>query len=476
MFKKYITTTIPYVNANPHVGFALELVQADTLARYQQLLGNSVRLQSGTDDNAFKNVLSAQTKGVSTRQFVDGNADAFKELSKTLNINLDSFIRTTDDRHKQGVYEFWKRLTPDDLYTHSYEGLYCTGCEDFYLERDLVNGCCPDHNQPAIRVEEENIFFRLSKYQDTILELLETDQICVYPQERKNEILSFVRSGLHDFSITRNAARSGNWGIPVPGHPDQVIYVWIEALVNYLSGLGFGSDDYLSTYWDDTAQKIHVIGKNVWKFHAVYWPALLLSAGLPLPDIILVHGFLTQDGQKISKSLGNAVDPQELINRYGTDALRYYLLKTIPPFQDGDFSEKRLKLCYNSDLANGLGNLVSRLTTLWRKSGCTVPIPSDTPQAPKGFQESFEQYKYNEALDILWQEIANLNRQIEKNRPWELLKDDHDTLREHLIRWIRSLHSISYWLSPFLPETSEKIQVILQRNPPPSQVHLFPRI
>lgn len=366
--KTYVTTTIPYVNAPPHVGHALELVQADAVARYSRLTGSETVFQTGTDENAFKNVEAARSRGIPTQQLVDENSQAFRDLCRALGTSHDSFIRTTEDRHRRGVFEFWRRLGPRDVYKAKYRGLYCPGCEDFYLERDLVDGRCPDHRTRPSVVEEENYFFRLSAYQAEIDELLESDRLRIIPRKRKNEVLAFVRRGLDDFSISREAARAGGWGIPVPGDPTHVIYVWVDALMNYLSGLGFGCEEGWHDFWNEGTRKVHVIGKNVWKFHAVYWPALLLSAGLPLPDEIVVHGFLTVDGQKISKSLGNAIAASEYVQTYGQDAVRHYLLKAVPPFEDGDFSGQRLAELYTQDLANGIGNLLSRLTALGERA------------------------------------------------------------------------------------------------------------
>ena len=363
--KIYVTTSIPYVNAAPHVGFALELAQADAIARFHRLCGREVRFQTGTDENAIKNVLAAAEQNLTTQELVDRNSQRYRGLLTALHISADEFIRTTEARHRRGVHALWQSLRDGDIYRRTYRGLYCTGCEDFYLEKDLAGGCCPEHGTRPVEVAEENYFFRLSAYQRQIEELLESRRLRVVPETRRNEVLSFVRRGLADISVSRPAGRTGSWGIHVPGDDSQVVYVWIDALVNYISGLGLGSGDDWRPWWSDDVEKIHVIGKNVWKFHAIYWPALLLSAGLPLPNEIVVHGFLTAEGRKIGKSLGNAVDPFGCIETFGADAVRYYLLRAIPPFDDGDFSPVRLHHLYNTDLANGLGNLVSRLTTLY---------------------------------------------------------------------------------------------------------------
>ncbi len=471
----FVTTSIPYVNASPHIGFALELVQADVIARYDRLRGKRVRFQTGADENALKNVHAARERGIDTQAFVDENTEAFRKLGHALALSTDDFVRTTGERHRQGVARFWKRLKPDDLYRKNYTGLYCTGCEDFFLEKDLAGGLCPEHGTRPVAVAEENFFFRLSAYERKIEELLASGAIRVIPETRRNEVLSFVRGGLEDISVSRPAARSGSWGIRVPGDESQVIYVWIDALVNYVSGPGFGAP---TGFWSENSQKTHVIGKNVWKFHAVYWPALLLSAGLPLPDRIVVHGFLTANGRKIGKSLGNAVDPFRCIDEYGVDAVRYYLLRAVRPFEDGDFSPERLVSLYNSDLANGLGNLLARVTALWQKAGFgSWQRPDDAAPAPEGYAEALENYEFDEALKTLWTAIAAVNHEIEQVAPWNLLKKgDLGLLRERLAAWLERIAFLAHWLSPFLPETAQKIEEVLRHDPLEAPPPLFARL
>ena len=473
----YVTTTIPYVNARPHVGFALELVQADAIARYNRLLGNDTRFQTGTDENAFKNVLAARARGLDTQQFVDGNAEAYRQLVAALRISADEFIRTTEDRHRCGVHAFWKRIRPEDIYRRRYGGLYCAGCEDFYLDKDLVDGRCPDHGTAPAEVEEENYFFRLSAYQARIEELLATEQVRIVPARRSREVLNFVRGGLRDFSISRDARRSGGWGIGVPGDGSQVIYVWVDALINYLSGLGFGRGDDWQKSWHGQVRKLHVIGKNVWKFHAVYWPALLLSAGLPLPNEIVVHGFLTLEGQKISKSLGNTIDPIACVEEFGPDAVRYYLLKGIPPFDDGDFSAERLRLLYNTDLANGLGNLVSRVTSLAERARFGRYDGPASPAAPEAYSQALQRHESDKALEALWQIVTRLNRDIDSARPWEAIKAGEDRmLKGRLTEWLGELHRVGYWLRPLLPDAGEKVLDAIASRPIRSCEPLFPRV
>lgn len=473
----YVTTAIPYVNAQPHIGHALELVQADVIARYHRLIGNATRFQTGTDENAFKNVTAAREKGIPTEQLVSENSLAFQNLCHSLQISHDDFIRTTEDRHRLAVHKLWRQLRRGDIYKASYQGLYCVGCEDFVLEKGLVDGCCPDHRKPPIPVEEENYFFRLSHYQSQIEDLIESGRISVIPSKRKNEVLSFIRSGLHDFSVSREAARAGGWGIPVPDDPSQVIYVWADALTNYISGLGFGQGDDWQRFWSEDTKKIHVIGKNVWKFHAVYWPAMLISAGLPTPDEIVVHGFLTIDNQKISKSLGNTVDPLEYVETYGADAVRHYLLRAVSPYEDGDFSQERFTGIYNADLANELGNLLSRLTTLCERAKYGQHECELIPEPPAGYTEALNSYEFDKAIASLWSIVSRLNRDIEREKPWESLKaNDRISVRQHLRKWLSDLRCVGYWLEPFLPNASKKILEALGRKSVEVVEPLFPRV
>lgn len=473
--KLYITTAIPYVNAAPHVGFALELVQADAIARFHRLRGRTVRFQTGTDENAIKNVLAAREQGVSPRELVDRHAQLYRDLAAALDANPDDFIRTTEDRHRRGVHEFWRRLEADDVYRQDYRGLYCTGCEDFYQADELASGCCPEHGVPPVEVNESNYFFRLSAYERRIEDLLTSGRLKVVPEARRNEVLSFVRLGLRDFSMSRPASRSYGWGTPVPGDPSQVVYVWVDALINYVSGPGLGSSEDWQQWWGDGAEKVHVIGKNVWKFHAVYWPALLLSARLPLPDTLVVHGFVTAEGRKIGKSLGNAIDPFALVEEFGADAVRHYLLRAIPPFEDGDFSRRRLGELYRCDLANGLGNLVSRLAALSRKADVAPPPGADEP--PEDFAAAIESYEFDRASAALWQEIDSLNRRIETVKPWQLAaQQDHAALQGHLREWLGRLSRLAYWLKPLLPRAAGSIREALAGLPARGVQPLFPRL
>jgi len=454
----FITTTIPYINSKPHIGHAQEFAIADCLARSYRARGCRVTFQTGTDENAFKNVVAARGVGIPPQKFVDQNSDLFRRLVDELDISVDTFIRTTEIRHRRGVEEFWHRLKKEDLYPKSYKGLYCVGCEDFYLEKDLVdNGLCPDHRTRPDLIAEENIFFRLSAYQDVLEDAILRDQIKIVPQSRKNEVLSFIRQGLQDISLTRASARSDGWGIPVPGRSDQVIYVWIDALVNYLTGQSFGETANWEPIWNENTHKVHVIGKNVWKFHAVYWPALLLSVGLPLPNEIVVHGFLTNNGVKISKSLGNAIDPLELIREYGADAVRHLLLTYIPTFADSDFSTARVAKVYTDDFAHRLGNLFSRLWILGERAHLPLrdrSVASSTVGSPPRVSA----HSIQETSLELWRQIDEINAEIHQRRPWELLKSNQrDELHRLLEDWFCRLHLIASALHPFVPAASEKV-------------------
>ena len=473
----YVSTSIPYVNARPHVGFALELVQADAIARWRRLLGDDTFFLTGTDENAFKNVQAAAREGLNPRQFCDRNAAVFLKLVEALDISSDRFIRSSSNAHLRGATEFWTACRQEDIFLRQYRGLYCVGCEDFYLKRDLADGRCPVHGVEPETVEETNYFFRLSAYQKPLEALITSGKLRILPETRRNEALGFIGQGLQDFSISRNRDRSGGWGVPVPGDPAQVVYVWFDALTNYLTGLGYGSEaGNFERYWRNCPNRIHVIGKDILKFHAVYWPALLLSAGLPLPRAIFVHGHLTVEGRKIGKSLDNAVDPFPLIERYGADALRYYLLRAVRSGGDGDVSEARLRQVYTTDLANGLGNLVRRLEALCERARYGRAETPSTRVSPE-LMDALDSFDFAAALRAIWRQVAQLNREIDAARPWELLKQQKaERLLAHLSVWIGSVHAISRGLRPFLPRTAERIETSFSKSTIRKSQPLFPRL
>ncbi|MBX3015119.1 MAG: class I tRNA ligase family protein [Caldilineaceae bacterium] len=470
-----LTTSIPYVNAQPHIGHALEMVQADTLARYHRLLGHAVRFQSGTDENALKNVQAAEQAGIPTQTLVESNAARFAALQPTLNLAWDDFIRTSAEaRHRDGVAQFWRAcVAKGDIYQKRYQGLYCVGCELFYSAEELIDGCCPIHERPPELVEEENYFFRLSRYAPQLLNLLETNQLQIVPETRKNEMLSFIRRGLADFSISRQAARSRGWGIPVPDDPTQVIYVWFDALVNYITGPGYATaSPTYGRFWQAADQRIHLIGKDITRFHAIYWPAMLLSAGVPLPDTILVHGFITIDGGKVSKSKGNVIDPVTLVEQWGTDALRYYLLRKVPTTGDANFTLLDFAQTYNADLADQLGNLLNRVVNmLQRYYGGIIPAPGALTAvdqqliaiaeglAPE-LQQAMAEFSFTRALTAIWTLIAAANKYIVQVEPWALAKrakadpNAAERLATTLFLMAESLRLIANALIPFLPQTA----------------------
>lgn len=455
MKRIYIIQAIPYVNAPPHVGHALELVQTDTLARFYRASGYDTFWSWGADENSLKNVQAAEREGVPVQKLVDKYAKEFEDLKKPLNLTFDAFNRTSSSAHFRGAQKFWEFCKPEDIYKKKYRGLYCVGCEQFYTPSELVDGKCPEHLTIPEGVEEENYFFKLSNYQKFLEELVASDKLKIVPATKKNEVLSFIRGGLEDFSISRSHKRARGWGVPVPGDGDkQVMYVWFDALLTYLTALGFGTakTSLYEKFWTDNKNKIHIIGKGINRFHTIYWPAMLESAGIPLPAEVFVHGYITVDGQKISKTLGNVVDPVDLVKRYGSDVIRYYLLREIPAWGDGDFSESRLKELYNGELANGLGNLVARVARLASDVDLNLPVKKHVFYKKVG--EQIKNYRFDLAIAEIWDTISKLDKQINVEKPWEL---EGAALKKSILPIARSVVEIAYNLSPFMPNISEKI-------------------
>ncbi len=462
--KFFITTAIDYVNASPHIGHALEKIQADVLARYHRALGEEVLFLTGTDENSLKNAQAAEKANVSVKEFVDKNAEIFKDLKKILNLSFNDFIRTTEKRHVKGVEKLWLACKKD-IYKKKYKGLYCVGCEEFYTEKELVNGLCPEHKKKPELIEEENYFFKLSKYQNQLKELIEKDKIKIIPETRKNEVISFINSGLKDICISRSKERAHGWGIPVPNDSNQIIWVWFDALANYITALNYAEDDEkFEQWWQENNNKLHVIGKGILRFHAVYWPGILLSAGLSVPDRIFIHEYITVSGEKISKSLGNVINPFELVEKYGTEAVRYFLLREISPFKDGDFTYEKFDERYNSDLAKGLGNLVSRVLSLSEKLGIKTEVlkieevrntdfQKKIDQTQKNYEKALKEFKFNDALACIWELISFCDQYVEKNKVWEENKDQ----KLSILYLLYTIYDIAKILEPFIPETSEKI-------------------
>lgn len=470
----YVTTTIPYVNARPHLGFALELVQADVLARHRRAAGDHVRLQTGTDDNSLKNVLAAESEGVGVQELVDRNAAAFTALAGPLSLSADDVIRTSrDPRHRAGVERFWRACADaGDLYRAHYDGLYCVGCEQFYTEDDLPGGLCPEHGTPPRPVSEENWFFRLSRYADRLYELIERGTPRIEPVERRNEVLAFIAGGMADFSISRSTARARGWGIPVPGDPGQVIYVWWDALGNYLTALGYGtgSPEY-ARWWTGAQRRVHLVGKGVLRFHAVYWPAMLLSAGERLPTDILVHDYLTADGHKLSKSAGVTVYPAELAGRYGTDAVRWWLLREVPRRGDADFTVERLVARSDDELANGLGNLVNRTVAMVHRyrdgrvpeartpAAGAAELDAAIRAAPDEVAAALDAFDFRRATGAVRDIADAANRYVNRVRPWELARAEGGgaALDAVLATLVRACREIGVRLAPFLPDVAARV-------------------
>lgn len=481
----FVSTAIPYVNARPHVGFAFELIQADVIARYLRRRGYETCFLTGTDENSLKNVRAARELGLSTEELCERNSASFRDLIPGLDISADDFIRTSrDPRHAPAARRLWSSVAAGDIYERDYEGLYCVGCEDFPAVEELVEPVCPEHGTPLEAVRERNYFFRLSAYQSKILELLESGAVRIVPESRRREMIAFVRRGLRDFRISRTGERAGGWGIRVPDDPDQVMCVWFDALANYISALGYADDGArFRRFWLEADERIHVIGKGINRFHTIYWPAILLSAGLPLPRTVLVHGYLTVEGRKISKSLGNVIDPLAQAAKYGVDPFRYYLLRFISPFEDGDYSEARLQAAYHSDLANNLGNLLLRLEATGERAGYVPgasrsPSPDssnppgassapEVPEAPASFHDAMGGYRLNDALALLWTEFTSLNQAFEVHRPWELARQGRiEETREFLANVTARMRAAAFWLEPFLPGTARRILDRLQVGQP----------
>ena len=473
--KFYITTPIYYTNQAPHIGTAYTTVAADVLARYHRKLGEDVFFLTGTDEHGENIAQAAEKAGKSPQEFVDEIAKKFKVAWTKLNIQYDDFIRTTDEKHKKGVEKFLLKLKESGkIYQDDYKALYCSGCEDFIFKKDLVNGKCPHHKKEPELVSEKNFFFKLSDFLPQVKELIEKDKIIIEPKERKKEVLSLLKQDLGNLSISRQKVK---WGIDLPFDKKQKTYVWVEALQNYITAIGY--EDNTNKFKKLWPADLHLIAKDIVKFHAIFWPALLLATGLKLPKKIFVHGFFTVNGQKMSKTLGNVIDPIYLADKYGTDALRYFLLREISFGQDGDFSIKRFEERYNADLANGLGNLVSRVLTLSEKikpakSRGQGELTEKIKSTQKKYQKAMEQIKLHEALESIWQLISACDEYIEKNKPWELAKTDENKFKQVLSELLITLKEITGLLEPFMPETSEKILKQIKQNKKTEA--MFPRL
>jgi methionyl-tRNA synthetase len=479
-YKKYtmqqpnvsITTTLPYVNADPHIGFALEIVQSDIYARYARLKGHEVFFNTGTDEHGVKVYRKALEAGQEVQAYVDEYAARFELLKKQLNLSYNAFIRTTDPHHVAAAQEFWRRCAATgDIYKKQYQVKYCVGCELEKTDSELVDGTCPLHPNLDIElIDEENYFFRFSKYQQALLDLYATRPDVVVPATRLNEIRAFVERGLEDFSISRVKAKMP-WGVPVPDDDTQVMYVWFDALVNYLSTLGWPDEKY-AAWWPST----QCAGKDNLRQQAAMWQAMLMSAGIESSKQIVIHGFITSGGQKMSKSLGNVIYPGAVVEEYGTDTLRYFLARHVHPFEDSDVTLERIREVYNANLANGIGNLTARIMKM-----ATTHLPAPVVRTPEDnvFEPAvgalIEQFEYNRALDVVFEHVGKGDAYIQETVPFKAIKDPAtaDTARADIEKLVHHLYKIAVHLEPFMPDTAQHIRTAIERHEMPAT--MFPR-
>lgn len=452
----YITTSIPYVNGDPHIGFAMELIQADVLARYARQCGETVMFSTGSDEHGTKVAEKAASFGKSPEEFAAEVSQKFRELGKSLNVSNDRFVRTTDQGHMQRAQLIWKNLEKD-IYKSKYTGWYDVRQEEFVSEGQIDPARTqPDHPQAYQKLEEENYFFKLSQYNDRIKQAIESNELRIVPQSKRNEILSLLKEGLEDISISRPKDKL-EWGVPVPGDDTQVMYVWFEALMNYITVIGYPEHEDFKKFWPANVQ---VVGKDISRFHAAIWPGMLYSLGLGLPKTLFVHSFINVNGAKMSKSIGNVIPPQDIIDKYGVDAFRYYFLRHIPSYEDGDFSWDRMEEVYNSELANELGNLVSRTAAMITKyqNGLIGDIPEPGHDVA-GYVKALQDCRFDRALEEAWRQVRGMNQYIDEQKPWNIAKDnDPAHLREVLAYAASSILQISDLLAPFMPETADKIR------------------
>ncbi|MGI5827327.1 MAG: methionine--tRNA ligase, partial [Patescibacteria group bacterium] len=466
-------TTLPYTNSDPHIGFAAEIIKADVLARWHRLLGEEVVFSTGTDEHGLKIYQQAEAAGLSPRDYCTPFVERFQKLHEVLEISVTDFIRTSDDHHMAAVQEFWRRTEANgDIYKKRYQVKYCVGCELEKTDSELVAGRCPWHpNRELETIDEENYFFRFSKYQQPLLDFYNARPNFVLPAHRQKEIFNFVSSGLKDFSISRLAAKMPN-GVPVPGDPEQVIYVWFDALVNYISVLGWpDADSRYQDFWPG----LQVCGKDNLRQQSAMWQAMLLALGLPNTKQVAVFGFLTANGEKISKSAGSAIDPFAQVEKYNSAAVRLYLAGGIHPFEDGDYNEDNLVRRYNADLANGLGNLSARVATLLEKNELATNLSPQIP-APwhEDFKKSLDNFKFNEAWEILNQEVRSANEKLTAAAPWKL--SDREEIRQILTPLAQTILNIAWYLQVFLPKAAEKLLMQYGAAQIKKSDSLFPRL
>lgn len=468
MKKYYITTAIPYVNGNPHLGHAMDYILADVLRRYMMMRGKEVRFQAGTDEHGEKIFKKAGENNIPVKDYVDANSKRFQDFIHSLAVEYTDFVRTTDEDHERRCQAIWTKLS-DHIYKDKYEGWYCEGCEGFVTDKEYEEneGVCPDHKKPYTKLSEENYYLRIADYKDQIREAIESDEMRITPSFRKKEFLNLLKD-MPDVSISRPKEKV-SWGVPVPGDDDQVMYVWIDALANYITVLGYPEKD-ISDSWPADAQ---IVGKDILRFHAGIWPTILMALDLPLPKNLLAHGFITVDGQKMSKSIGNVIAPEEILEKHGLMPFRYYFLRHGSTTDDVDFTWDKYEAGYN-ELANDLGNLVQRLATLCGKNG-VAGLEIQKTDMPD-FDEKMEAFEFNVAFDLVWAEIQSLNRRIDEEKPWALAKTDPEQAKKVLQTLAQDLLNLCPRLGLFIPETAEKIQeVFTAKEISAPKTPLFPK-
>jgi methionyl-tRNA synthetase len=471
---RYITTTLPYVNDQPHIGHALEFVQADTLARYYRLMGHEVFFNTGTDEHGQKIAQKADSEGRDRQEYVDHFASTFNVLKKELNLSYDNFIRTSSPEHKAAAQEIWRRCdAKGDIYKKSYTGLYCVGCELFYKKEELdEGGCCLIHQTLVEEVEEENYFFRLSSYQEKLIVLL-SNESSITPNWQRQWALDFVKGGLEDLSISRQKSRM-DWGVEVPGDDGHVMYVWFDALTNYISTLGWPSENGdFKKFWIE-GETLQLAGKDQVRFQSIIWQAMLMSAELPTTDTVYYHGFINSGGQKMSKSLGNVIAPNEMVARYGTDATRYILLRHVHPFDDSDLTWEKMDEVYTANLVNGLGNLVARVMKM---AETHLDGPIERPafgSLDPAVLLALDQYNFQGAGDLIWKKVGELDEKIAATEPFKLVKEDKEAGQKLISELVHDVYIIGRLLFPIMPEANVKIKEAVLQNKKPD--NMFPRL
>lgn len=477
MAKIYLTTAIPYVNGAPHLGHTMDYIIADSYARYNKILGNEVRFQAGTDEHGNKIFQKALASNIPTKEYVDRNSLKFKEFIKKLDAENTDFIRTTDEAHMMRCQEIWKKISPH-IYKSKYEGWYCSGCEGYITQKeyDENNGICPDHQKPYEKLSEENYYFRISDFKKEIADKIKSDELLILPEFRKKEVLKMLEDA-PDVSVSRPKSQL-TWGVPVPDDDNQTMYVWIDALSNYITVLGYPDND-INDWWPASVQ---FVGKDILRFHAIIWPAMLLALGLPLPKVICSHGFILSNGQKMSKSIGNVVDPIEVLEKHGIDAFRYYFLRHVDNFSDGDFTWDKFENAYCTELANDLGNLVQRLATMANKNeingkNINESFDKEILAKNKEYSELMDKFEFTRAFDVAWTKVQAINKRIDDEKPWEFTKKgEPEKAKEVLGSLVDDLLEVNTLLKPFMPTCTKKIEEIFTKEIiKVPEVPLFPK-